>query len=130
MTHDPLCPTVSIKNKTVTYEFGSCSCALIARVREDERMRDDDYAYVATQSYATALRDAVEAVKVLPSAWTDAAYRDKAIAAIEALSHNRTENGTGLAQCFHQNGLDVWEDSIPHCRECGQDMSNQYEMGN
>jgi hypothetical protein len=35
MTHDPLCPTAKIKNKNVTYEFGSCSCDLIARVRED-----------------------------------------------------------------------------------------------
>lgn len=39
MTHDPMCPTAKIKNKNVTYEFGSCSCDLIARVREDDLYR-------------------------------------------------------------------------------------------
>lgn len=52
LAHDPLCPTVNIKNKTVTYEFGSCSCDLIARVREDELNKDYDYRYVT--AYAEA----------------------------------------------------------------------------
>jgi len=62
MTHDPLCPELW------RYEDGQpCMfCALITRVREDDLhrlMRDDDYAYVATQSYAAALRDAVPLLK-------------------------------------------------------------------
>jgi len=64
MTHDPLCPELW------RYEDGQpCMfCALITRVREDalhRLMRDDDYAYVATQSYAAALRDAVNAIQAL-----------------------------------------------------------------
>lgn len=60
MTHDPLCPVVTISKvidrvlvfpwtdlsttnlgKTVTYEEGECVCDLIARVREDERSKSE-----------------------------------------------------------------------------------------
>ena len=85
--HDPLCPNAACCSDCY------CECKLIRRVREDERLRDDDYAYVATQSYAAALRDAVEAVKALlwlpcpadERPWTTDEGLHTAVAAIEAL---------------------------------------------
>lgn len=75
MSHDPLCPigyaVAQAKSDGVpkgTYLPNPliCLCDHNLRVREDERMRDDDYAYVAKQSeaegYAAALRDAVAAI--------------------------------------------------------------------
>lgn len=105
--HDPMCwyadpdkiPAVAVN------DGWPCLCSLIARVREDERMRDDDYAYVSKQSeaegYATALRDAVEAVKSRTLRGAFAASLDKhesfiavsvidsAVAAIESLGGER-----------------------------------------
>jgi len=74
MTHDPLCQI-----------HARCKCEEYARVREDERMRDDDYAYVATQSYAAALRDALEAV----GKFDDTDAYPLIVAAIETLGNER-----------------------------------------
>jgi len=68
MTHDPLCPTAKIKNKNVTYEFGSCSCDLIARVRQDDQAKFDDWfdnrAIIYQEiGYSCALRDAANLVQ-------------------------------------------------------------------
>jgi hypothetical protein len=80
MTHDPLCPTV---NADVPFGLfhddvpDDCLfCALIARVREDERSK--------------TLKAASEALDVLDR-WGEATYRhvvidyDEAVAAIESL---------------------------------------------
>ena len=89
--HDPLCPFHVLSQKPTGIAMSSCQCGLIARVREDER--------------ATALRDAVEAVKALHEPWIldepredgvtvlcaycqsdfDAPYPCESVAAIEAL---------------------------------------------
>ena len=60
--HDTMCPSA--------YSL-VCECELIARVRENERMRDDDYRYVASdlmargsiEGYDRALRDASQAIR-------------------------------------------------------------------
>ena len=106
--HDPLCPaplcdwTGKAGADCMGYEDcpHDCQCNLIVQVREEERMRDDDYAYVATQSYATALRDAVEAVQgvycktdsgeILRQGGTWENALDRAIAAIENLDNRST----------------------------------------
>jgi len=31
--------------------------------------------------------------------------------------------------CSHRMTPDKWEDGTPLCRECGRDMSSEYEMG-
>ena len=107
MTHDPMCPQYDcwLDGCTVCDE-----CALIARVREDERQKtfDADWSEMGQlaavrlfrmQAYADALRDAVEAVKAQlryhEFSWGlddsedgDWIRRDYAIAAIESLGEN------------------------------------------
>ena len=91
MTHDPLCPVVTITEvidrvfvfpgtdlsttnlgKTVTREEGDCQCALIARVREDERGYAKQTS-AAVMAYGEGKRDGVA----------------QAVAAIEALGGER-----------------------------------------
>lgn len=94
--HDPMCPFAQWPDEDCYQrDAGVNICALIAQVREDERVKSTPVRWVqqavvaAKEARNAALRDAVEAVKVLPSAWTDAAYREKALAAIEALGGER-----------------------------------------
>ena len=37
---------------------------------------------------------------------------------------------TSPKECSHTQTPDSWENGTPHCRECGIDMSSEYEMGN
>ena len=67
MIHDPLC--------FIDYNplMRECRiCGLIAKVREDERSKDLDYAYVAAQAEADGQRDMLA----------------KCIAAVEAVPHD------------------------------------------
>jgi hypothetical protein len=61
MTHDPLCTTVL--NTEMSEAF--CDCALIARVREDERKHE----IPTTLSYAAGLSAAREAVVEVHRKW-------------------------------------------------------------
>lgn len=90
MTHDPLCPLRPPMNPCDT-------CALIARVREDEASKNigtvslgelakaQEHTYNA--GYVAALRDAKKAVweALGPMDCTDPTQMDTALAAIEAL---------------------------------------------
>lgn len=115
MTHDPLCPVVTITKvidsvivlpwtdlsttnlgKTVTYEEGECVCDLIARVREDQHARS------------------------LQGARVEVMEQDSSIGAVDVSTAN---------DCLHDALPDVWRDRIPHCRTCDKDMSSTYEMG-
>lgn len=79
MNHDPLCPEMWLRDGQ------PCKfCDVIARVREDERngplnLRSYD------AGYAAALQDAVEAVRLSPSADIELVERSQVIAEIEAL---------------------------------------------
>lgn len=33
-------------------------------------------------------------------------------------------------ECTHEQTPDVWVQGTPYCRQCGHDMSSEYEMGN
>ena len=81
-------------------ERASCRCDLIACVREDERQKtfDADWSEMGQlaavrlfrgQAYAAALRDAVEAVLLSPSADIELVERSQVIDAIEALGGER-----------------------------------------
>lgn len=89
MNHDPMCPIASTEAEI--YWRPTCPyCAVIARVREDERARI--YALsdrVKNSQYAAALRDAVQAVKLSCSADIELVERSEVIAAIEALGGER-----------------------------------------
>ena len=107
--HDPLCPALEGEGLFVAYagpvggsdHIDCLTCAVIARVREDERGKA--YGWPEYQSQrdkdmrATALRDAVEAVKALRSgAWgqdIDGVQIDMAdaVAAIEALGKEQSD---------------------------------------
>lgn len=98
MTHDPLCP-VGVKpwedtdccqtcnpGETPSWEH-TCQCALIAKVRADERKRVGlRRNNVWDDAYAAALRDAVETLRE-----ANLFSRDYflAVAAIEALGEKR-----------------------------------------
>lgn len=86
MTHDPLCATVL--NTEMNEAF--CNCALISRVREDERewsrkAAEQEYADRYGEGYVAALCDAVEAINAIPYPYTFRDFKRNAIAAIEAL---------------------------------------------
>ena len=113
MTHDLLCPARGLGDHWADL----CGdCKLIARVREDERktscaeelstdcpcyregrdVADDDvtfwephYQAGYTHGYAVALRDAVEAVRLSPSADIELVERSQVISDIEALGGKR-----------------------------------------
>lgn len=103
MTHDPLCPTV---NADVPFGLfhddvpDDCLfCALITKVREDERgyAKQTSTAIMAydegrRDGYAAALRDAVEAVKAAltdDDGYVRQSELDDAVAAIETLGGER-----------------------------------------
>lgn len=67
MTHDPMCPQATTMNGP--WFAGGCGlCRLIAQVREDcTRKHGSSLLDTYAKGYATALRDAVEAVKALPT---------------------------------------------------------------
>lgn len=77
--HDPLC-----RASSGTF----CDCPLIARVREDERTNEPP-AWAYANGYAAALRDAVEAVRLSPSADIELVERSQVLDAIEALGVER-----------------------------------------
>ena len=55
--HDPLCPVCRATDGLCNSNCASCLCYLIAKVREDERSKDLDYAYVAAHAEADGQRD-------------------------------------------------------------------------
>ena len=81
--HDPLCPRGHIEE---AWNGADCVCALIARVREDERK----YGMVPgfDLGYAAALRDAEEAVRGAVNCHADYCVEANA-EAIEALGGER-----------------------------------------
>lgn len=52
--HDPLCLA---SGRPSAWEPEMCICDVIAQVREDERLKDLDYAYIAAQAEADGQRD-------------------------------------------------------------------------
>ena len=89
MTHDPMCPQYDcwLEGCTVCDE-----CALIARVREDERKKYETYSNARKvgreQGYKAALSDAVEAIAA-DSEFDDVRDQWHAIEIIEALGGER-----------------------------------------